>query len=98
MQVFRHFDSKDLCQHVMNFAYDRWGHLLKTMNQQWLAPVNLQLFVDTIYAIGSPLTTLDHHNNILCLYGDPAYPLRPQLMGPFQGAARIPFKILGTKP
>ena len=39
----------------LNFAYDRWGHLLKTMNQQWLAPVNLQLFVDTIHAIGSPL-------------------------------------------
>ena len=31
------------------------------------------------------------NNNIPCLYGDPAYPLRPQLMGLFQGAARTPF-------
>ena len=28
---------------------------------------------------------VDQENNILCLYGDPAYPLRPQLMGPFKG-------------
>ena len=26
------------------------------------------------------------NHNILCLYGDPAYPLRPQLLGPFKGA------------
>jgi len=37
------------------------------------------------------LTLLQQHavgpeNNILCLYGDPAYPLRPQLMGPYKGA------------
>ena len=25
-------------------------------------------------------------NKILCLYGDPAYPLRPQLIGPYKGA------------
>ena len=24
--------------------------------------------------------------NVLCMYGDPAYPLRPQLQGPFKGA------------
>ena len=35
---------------VMNFVYDRWEHLLKTMNQQWIAPFNLQLFADTIHA------------------------------------------------
>ena len=23
------------------------------------------------------------NGNILCIYGDPAYPIRPQLMGPF---------------
>ena len=40
---------------VMHFVYDRWGHLLETMNQQWLAPVNVQLFADTIHASGSPL-------------------------------------------
>ena len=26
------------------------------------------------------------NHNILCLYGDPAYPVRPQLLGPFKGA------------
>ena len=26
------------------------------------------------------------NHNILCLYGYPAYPLRPQLLGPFKGA------------
>ena len=26
------------------------------------------------------------HGDILCIYGDPAYPLRPQLQGPFKGA------------
>ena len=48
----------ELClasNHVINFMYDRWGHLVKTMNQQWLASVNLQLLVDTIHASGSPL-------------------------------------------
>ena len=41
--------------HVMNFVYDRWGHLHKTLNQQCLVHVNLQLFADTIHASGSPL-------------------------------------------
>ena len=36
------------------------------------------------------------NNNILCLYGDLAHPLWPQLIGTFQGAARTPFKIPGT--
>ena len=44
-----------LSNHVMNFVYGRWGNLLKTMNQQWLAPVNLQPFADTIHASESPL-------------------------------------------
>jgi len=29
-------------------------------------------------------------NNILCIYGDPAYPLRPQLMAPFRGVRVTP--------
>ena len=48
----------ELClvsNHVMNFVYDRWRHLVKIINQQWLAPVNLQLFADTTHASGSPL-------------------------------------------
>ena len=28
---------------TLSCLYARWGHLLKTMIQQWLAPVNLQL-------------------------------------------------------
>ena len=31
-------------------------------------------------------------NNILCLYGNPGYLLRPQLMGPFQGGAKTPLQ------
>ena len=33
---------------------------------------------------------MDPQGNILCIYGDPAYPLRPQLMCPFQGAFLSP--------
>ena len=39
----------------MNFVFDRWGHLLKAMNQQWIVPVDLQLLADTIHASGLPL-------------------------------------------
>ena len=45
--------APELC--LVSIVYDRWKHLLKTMNQQWLAPVNLQLFADTIHASRSPL-------------------------------------------
>ena len=41
--------------HVMNFVYDRPGHLLKATSQHWLAPVNLQLFANKIHATGLPL-------------------------------------------
>lgn len=30
--------------------------------------------------------------NILCIYGDPAYPLRPQLLGPYKGARITPLQ------
>ena len=63
MQVFGHDQSirktvPEVCllsNHVINFVYGRWGNLVKTMNQQWLAPVNLQPFIDTIHASESPL-------------------------------------------
>ena len=32
------------------------------------------------------------NGNILYIYGDPANPLRQQLMGPFRGAATIPWQ------
>ena len=174
MQVFGHDQSirktvPEVCllsNHVINFVYGRWGNLVKTMNQQWLAPVNLQPFADTIHASESPLDNcwvfIDgivrpicrprkdqrilhnghkkvhaikfqsvvarnglianlygpveywHHNNgmlgnsglfhdlqqytygpnnnIICLYGDPAYPLWPQLLGLFQVAAITPLQ------
>ena len=37
------------------------------------------------------------NNNILCIYGDPAYPLRPQLMGPFKGVAITPLQHAWNK-
>ena len=36
-------------------------------------------------------------NNILCIYGDPAYPLRPRLMAPFRGAAITPIETEWNK-
>ena len=38
------------------------------------------LFQNTVSSTGQPL----------CLYGDPAYPLRVHLQGPFKGAALTP--------
>ena len=37
------------------------------------------------------------NGNILCIYGDPAYPLRQQLMGPFRGAATTPLQDAWNK-
>ena len=31
------------------------------------------------------LEQIQDHGEVLCVYGDPAYPLRPELMGPFKG-------------
>ena len=40
------------------------------------------------------LTSLEEHSfsstgDILCIYGDPAYPLRPHLQAPFKAAVRL---------
>jgi hypothetical protein len=32
----------------------------------------------------------DSNGNLLCIYGDPAYPLRPHLQAPFRGARLTP--------
>ena len=40
---------------VINFTYQRWGHLLSTLDQPWLSPYNLQLFADTVHSQGAPL-------------------------------------------
>ena len=37
------------------------------------------------------------HGNILCIYGDPACPLRQQLMWPFRGAATNPLQDAWNK-
>ena len=37
------------------------------------------------------------NGTILCIYGDPAYPLRQQLVGPFRGAATTPLKDTWNK-
>ena len=37
------------------------------------------------------------NGNIPCIYGDPAYPLRQQLMGPFRGAATTPLQDAWNK-
>ena len=34
--------------------------------------------------------SINTNGGILCIYGDPAYPLRPQLQCPFKGAAITP--------
>ena len=40
---------------VINFTYQRWGHLLSTLDQPWLSPYNLQLFADAVHSQGAPL-------------------------------------------
>ena len=141
----------------VDFMYDRWGHLLTTLNQPWLSPINLQQFANVIHEKGAALENcwgfvdgtvaqvcrpglmqrilynghkrvhaIKYHSvtapnglcanlrgpyegklhdasmlresgqqlqqhcmgpngNILCIYRDPSYPVRPQLMGLFSG-------------
>ena len=44
-----------ITQHLTNFLYDRWGHLLNNFHQNWLSPLNLQRFSECIYRKGAPL-------------------------------------------
>ena len=37
------------------------------------------------------------NGNPLCIYGDPAYPLRPRLQGPFKGAHMTPIQQQSNK-
>ena len=41
---------------VMNFMFERWFHLLRTLNQAWLSRNHLQNYADTIHRKGAPLT------------------------------------------
>ena len=156
---------------LLKFLYERWGHLFTTMNQQWLSPNNLQIFVDATHDKGAPLENcwefvdgtvrplcrpgenqrimynghkrvhtlkrqsvvvpnslianlfgpvegrkhdcgilgdsgllreLQQHahgpnRNIFCIYCDPAYPLRQQLMGPFRSTVTTPLQDAWNK-
>ena len=150
--------------HVTDFMFNRWKHLLTDLNQPWLSPHNLQIYANAIHDKGGALDNcwgfidgtvrpisrpgenqrilynghkkvhalkfqsvvapnglianlygpiegkrhdsgmlamsrllgkLQTHShgvngNLLCIYGDPAYPLRPHLQAPFRGAVLTP--------
>ena len=42
---------------AMNFVYNTWGHLLRTFNQPWLSPLNLQHYAKVVHNKGAPLQT-----------------------------------------
>ena len=44
-----------IANHVMNFIYERWHHLLTSFNQPWLSPTNLKRYADHIHQSGAPL-------------------------------------------
>ena len=39
----------------VDFIYRRWGHLLTTINQPWLSPINLQEFANIVHDKGTAL-------------------------------------------
>ena len=41
--------------------------------------------------------SVNQNGGIMCIYGDPAYPLRPQLQAPFKGVAITPQQIAWNK-
>ena len=43
-------------QTSLNLFHDNWRHLLRTFNQNWLTPANLQHYANVIHEIGAPLT------------------------------------------
>ena len=149
-----------ITQYMTNFIFDHWGNLLKSFNQPWLAPQNLEIFANKVQSRGAPLGncwgfvdgtvrpisrpgvnqrilynghkrvhalkfqsvvapdgmitnmygpvegkrhdsgmladsgllnmlqqhSFDTNGNPLCIYGDPAYPLRVHLQAGFRGA------------
>ena len=156
---------------VINLTYQRWGHLLSTLDQPWLSPYNLQLFADAVHSQGAPLAncwgfidgtvrpvsrpgknqrvlynghkrvhavkfqsiaapnglianlygpvegkrhgsamlamsgilnqmqqySVNLEGEILCVYGDPAYSLRPHLQAPYKGAGLTPDQLSWNK-
>ena len=44
-----------IANHVMNFIYERWHHLLTSINQPWLCLANLKRYANYIPQSGAPL-------------------------------------------
>ena len=44
-----------ITNHMINFIYENWGHLLTSFQQPWLSQANLQIFVDVISQGGAAL-------------------------------------------
>ena len=44
-----------IANHVMNFIYERWNHLVTSFKQPCLPPANLKRYADYIHQIGAPL-------------------------------------------
>ena len=45
-----------ISNHLLNFMYEHWNHLLSTFQQNWLTVQNLQKFCDDIHQRGAPLS------------------------------------------
>ena len=44
-----------IANHVMNFIYERWNHLVTSFKQPCLRPANLKRYADYIHQIAAPL-------------------------------------------
>ena len=44
-----------IANHVMNFIYERWNHLVTSFKQPCLPPANLKRYADYIHQIAAPL-------------------------------------------
>ena len=45
-----------ITNHMIDFIFGQWGRLLSDFQQQWLAPVKLQQFADSIHNAGAALS------------------------------------------
>ena len=44
-----------IANHVTNFIYERWHHLLTSFNQPWPSPANLKRYANYIHQSGAPI-------------------------------------------
>ena len=47
-----------ITNHMIDFIFGQWGRLLSDFQQQWLVPVKLDQFADSIHSAGSCLVQL----------------------------------------